>query len=82
MTDASAFTLELARRFDGYLVQLDRTIVELREAGLITTVYAGDGYVIARAVPAPLSRVRRGEQWARRHPLGAFPREAKRDLRT
>ncbi len=76
----AASVLDLAQRFDGYLVQLDRTIVELREAGVITTVYAGDGYVIARAVPAPLSRVRRGEQWTRRHPIGAFPREAKREL--
>jgi hypothetical protein len=78
----SDFTLELAHRFDGVLVPLDAAVIELREAGLITTVYAGDGYVIVRAVPAPLSRVRRGEQWARRHPIGAFPREAKRDLRT
>lgn len=62
----ATFALELAQRFDGYLVPLDAAVIDLREAGLITTACAGDGYVIARAVPAPLSRVRRGERWARR----------------
>lgn len=78
MTDQA--TLELSRRFDGYMVQLDEVIVRLRDAGLITTKYVGDGYVIARAVPAPLARPVRmiNGKWARRHPIGAFPREAKR----
>jgi hypothetical protein len=81
MNDAAAFTLELAQRFDGYLVPLDAEIVALRDAGRITTKYAGEGFVIARAVPAPppLFRARNGK-WIRRHPIGAFPREAKRGI--
>lgn len=70
MNAKASFTLELAQRFDGYLVQLDETIVQLREADLITTIYAGDGYVIAKAVPV-----------SRPRPQVIFPREAKRSAR-
>lgn len=76
MNEKAAFALELARRFDGYLVQLDATIVEMLEAGLITTIYAGEGYVIARAVAIPMPPSLRAPngKWTR---FCAFPREAK-----
>jgi hypothetical protein len=76
------FIFALARRPDGYLAQLDDAIIELRHAGLITTKYIGDGFVIARTVPAvmPARRAPSG-RWTRRHPEGAFPREAKRMVR-
>ena len=67
--------IELSRRQDGYLVQLDAGIVELREAGLITTTYAGDGFVIARAAPAPAAgRCSSSYHRPRRHPVGSFPK--------
>jgi hypothetical protein len=48
--------IDLASRFDGYLAPICPEIVRLSEAGLITTQYAGDGYVIARAVLTPKPR--------------------------
>jgi hypothetical protein len=55
-----AYALDLASRNDGYLVQaLDNpTLDALRRAGLVYTRPSGaDGYVIARAIQAPLKRI-------------------------
>lgn len=52
MTPKMQFALDLAKRNDGYLMEaLDNpTLDALRDAKLIYTRPAGDGYVIARAI--------------------------------
>jgi hypothetical protein len=70
MTTSSAI-LDLASRFDGYMVPFNADICELRDSGLITTTYACEGFVIARAVPAPAQSQRWG---CRRDARGNFVR--------
>lgn len=48
--------LDLAGRVDGYMVPFNAEVLELRDAGLIITTYACEGFVIARAVQQPQQR--------------------------
>lgn len=72
----ATFALELSKRNDGFLaVARDwPAIDELRDAGLVTIKYAGDGVVIVRAVhnPSTLQPLRRdtAERWARAAEMG------------
>lgn len=65
-----AVLLDLASRNDGYLVEAcgNDALTALRTAGLVYTRPSGaDGYVIARAVQAPLRRnVGHGSRYAGR----------------
>lgn len=78
MTSILAHTiLDLASRNDGYLVEArDPAITALRDAGLIITTCAGDGYLIARAVKTAstrkyVARGSRGSRWVRAVEVGA-----------
>ena len=65
--------LDLAARADGYMTPFSTDIVELRDAGLITTAYACEGFVIARAAPQPAGHRRAPYGW--RSSRGSFARQ-------
>lgn len=53
----SSAILDLASRFDGYMVPFDATISDMLRDGLITMAYVCEGFVIVRAIPKPQKRL-------------------------
>lgn len=68
-----ATILDLASRFDGYMVPFNAEVLELLESGQITIRYACEGFVIARAIPKPAGHRRAPYGW--HGPRGSFVRQ-------